>query len=203
LAEVNPVAFLPTNAVQVGKWLAGSAKYPIADPTHYDVTVNDDVQNALFAIHDAITQKIDALKKAGAPSERWINQNCVPIDIFGFSRGAILAIQLAWKIQKFNETWRIRFLGLLDPVASWLTGYKASVPTNVENVWLGKKNPAQDKLVYSLRSEPISVEDAKKTTLTLGNPPDGYDLSHEDVGKSGVVEEQMKKFAQGLGVPFR
>src|SRR5207244_5617204 len=68
---------------------------------------------------------------------------CEPIDIFGLSRGAVYAVLLAnhiWMTTGYayfnKKPQEVRYLGIIDPVSTGLTGLDSgplSVPSNVQH----------------------------------------------------------------------
>ena len=72
-----------------------------------------------------------------------------PIDIFGWSRGAALAVAtidtFAGYIKKESLPFRIRFVGLIDPVATGIIGAPSTIPAIVKVLWLGVRDKTVDK----------------------------------------------------------
>lgn len=163
----------------------------------------------------------------------------VPVDIFGWSRGAVAALTLALKLKVEgcdckveclvvvfeSKTWdekgnliksctkcerrpivvrpvRIRFLGLIDPVATGgyqMTGTNSTtIPSNVDTAWVGLATqyttPGGVIFVAS-----VPEAESKFTKLTISR----YDVTHETSGFDDNIARDLKAAAKAAGVPFR
>ncbi len=94
--------------------------YLLGTPVYHDVGFNRDVE---------------AAEKAA--TVEWNKGN--DIVVFGFSRGGVLAIELAKRLAKRGIT--VKYLGVIDPVGSYFNGYRRTLPRNCERINLTiKKN---------------------------------------------------------------
>jgi hypothetical protein len=101
--------------------------------------------------------------------QRALNPNC-PIDIFGYSRGAIYAILLSQELARRGLS-SIRYMGLIDPVSTNIVGVGVralqqgvgatlDVPTIVRNGWALVKDPPNETVVgqigVNLNTQPVA-----------------------------------------------
>jgi hypothetical protein len=130
------------------------------------------------------------------------------IDIFGYSRGAVAAIELAQQL--YQEEIPVRFLGLLEPSATWSgvdkgnLSVRFSIPMNVAVVWLGY-GIGKDKGVNWLKDLPVThfypMLDNDLTTRQILK----YDrrVGHLGAGRSAVLKKSLYESAIAAGVPLK
>jgi hypothetical protein len=145
-------------------------------------------------------------------------KNNVRIDIFGWSRGAVMAIKLAQDLKRYGLT--VRFLGLVDPCDTgndMLTD--VTIPSNVQ-VAVREIRDGNYDWKDSCLFDPISYKRIEVTpgwfwnTVTEVPIPvaaNGVNLttrkwsvSHVDIGlNSPAVENDLYQRGKRAGVPFR
>lgn len=136
------------------------------------------------------------------------------MDLFGWSRGAIYAIELAKRLQKRGI--KVRFLGLIDPcdVGSDPGNLpriprvprnigRVGIPSSVENFFSAiraKDIAALDRLLFEQkvgeehRAKSIRLKDYLSTRE--------FPYSHEDMGFSPAVLQSLIQAGKGCGLSF-
>jgi hypothetical protein len=145
----------------------------------------------------------DALKYVNEALEKNPKEG---IDIFGYSRGAVAAIELA-KILKAGDK-PVRFLGLIEPSATWSgldddgdppTTFK--IPSNVKTAWYAiARKPGVSKLGELFITSFVPQAENSTTTSVKGRIYQG--LRHISAGRSQQIYKDIKLAAIDAGVPF-
>jgi hypothetical protein len=111
-----------------------------------------------------------------------------PVDIFGFSRGAVYAITLAVLLDEFGIP--IRFLGLLDPVRRKITDVtqppKPLVVPQRGKKWLGDKKPPGTEDRKFEKDNPVP------TAPVLGVVPNYYSLEKTQLANHFAMNDPAK-----------
>jgi hypothetical protein len=138
----------------------------------------------------------------------------LPIDIFGYSRGAVAALDLANLLD--GDDIPVRFVGLIEPSTTWLPGTtwfdeallpysrwnsanRPKIPSNVRRASIALasgRGVAIDHIVSSYTPETV---DPRETTVTATT----YKLDHMQAGLDVRVFLQIARDAKLAGVPFR
>jgi RHS repeat-associated protein len=133
-------------------------------------------------------------------------ENGEPIDLFGYSRGAVAAILVAQELDDLHIP--VRFMGLLEPSATW-SGWpmvagpakQFRIPDNVKNVWIGlatgKSSNAFTK-VKNFFPEHFQPETGDKTMSQVTSFPT---VGHWDSGRASSVGRDLWNAARRAGVP--
>jgi RHS repeat-associated protein len=124
-----------------------------------------------------------------------------PIDIFGWSRGAVAAMTVASELARRGIS--VRFLGLIDPVRTggvqMLELTYNVIAGNVKSAWVGtRENNNRDWMDRWIFTREFSFILDGPTNLTYVTFP----LSHNDIGFDPGVYAQLKAAAIKAGVPF-
>ena len=139
-------------------------------------------------------------------------KGCEPVDLFGWSRGAVAALTLAEILKDDGVTYKgrvykpvkVRFMGLIDPVATGgyqMVGTNSTViPSNVRVAYIAYAG-LQTRLGWWIfqATHPVP-EDFTSTFLQVQT----FNYSHEKIGLSMAsdVEAALKAHAVFAGVPF-
>jgi hypothetical protein len=91
----------------IGQGIIGSVEYGLGNTFGYGWT---EVLNR--AVADIRTQRDQYLGATGSQAKQFY------VDIFGFSRGAAMAQDLAYRLEQEMPDVKVRFLGMFDPVYS-------------------------------------------------------------------------------------
>jgi pimeloyl-ACP methyl ester carboxylesterase len=130
----------------------------------------------------------------------WRNDPQAPVDLFGWSRGAVLAVMLAQRLNEHEPPIPVRFLGLVDPVRTGLgrTGtytFRPEIPDNVGLAWLGVKEEDdsdwRDTLLFP--SCRLTARDAQKTKVVRIR----YARNHEQTGFDLDIASDLWRAARG------
>jgi RHS repeat-associated protein len=147
-------------------------------------------------------QKVEAwLAKQATESK------CRPItvDFVGWSRGAVVAIGVVRDINAQTDKYHVRFVGLVDPVATGVPGAPNKIPPIVRNFWVGNKDGQVREPIWVppgfFKTWPVEIEDPE-ATRDLGNSAP-YHLNHVESGFSPVIKKDLKAAAVSVGVPFQ
>ncbi|MCE9581763.1 MAG: hypothetical protein K8T20_04520 [Planctomycetes bacterium] len=152
----------------------------------------------------------------------------IEVDVFGFSRGGAAAIRIAQLLNegfeceacgvpKVFRPFRIRFLGVLDPVGgdglpgaglcippvlTWCDLNR--IPSNVDHFYIADSNHFMDEgpldAVLGRRKMPVT-----RMHMPEGQPPvDSYPvLTHAQLGKSSNVAERIRKaYQDATGIDY-
>ena len=168
-----------------------------------------DSEGVFSQIRQAFSRPDITLKINKAMSDyntlKWSSTEDVCIDVVGFSRGAVTAVEFVRKLrdQEQDMATRVRFLGLFDPVTGPDTSTSPRLPINIDHV----------AIAYSL--------DETRNTFTpvIYEAPSGYAMDlvryafrggHADVGggyaKRGLANitfDFMFEAGKSVGVPFK
>jgi RHS repeat-associated protein len=158
-----------------------------------------------------------ALKAWSAAWEKKRKEGKVePLDLFGWSRGALAAITLLGQLKQYDEALRkdkpeiaqkcpvlVRFVGLIDPVATGIKTYGKTIPDIVKVVWLGYKSGKKPSLLgidqtVSKTFKP-TIADREKTKVI----EKVYDnVTHAESGFNGTIRDNLRDAAVDAGVPL-
>jgi hypothetical protein len=148
-----------------------------------------------------------------------------PIDLFGYSRGAVAALTVANELNDAGcicvyrplpprcvikvRGIPVRFLGVIDPVATGLvtrfpgrTLWTTALPSNVEHYWVGTaafQRPWYEFLQAWIFSR---AEVFKRSNPRRAISSQNYNLRHEDIGASRIVQGHLQAAAESAGVRF-
>lgn len=150
------------------------------------------------------TQGTDA---AGKALKAWesAKRKCVtePIDLVGWSRGAALAVATASQLGEYEsrrkQGMKIRFVGLIDPVATGIVGAPKNLPSIIETVWLGVRDKSKDATDPKAVLFPIMEVTHNGRAIT---PSKDYPLTHGETGFHADVEKDLLKAATDAGMLF-
>ena len=192
------------------------------------------IKDAHKRICDEVCMAVPKIERCTKPTQH------EPVDLFGWSRGAVAAITLGKRLKdqgcectfpclelvRFCERrdkdgnvthvekdWErvdktfvikpigVRFMGLIDPVttgAGQMLGTTTQISDNVKVAWAAMSTERANIGHVFFRSTTPTVEDPKKTSLTIKN----YKIRHQWIGWDDGVHDDMKAAAIGAGVPF-
>jgi hypothetical protein len=113
-----------------------------------------------------------------------------PVDIFGYSRGAIAAVYLAWKLKEKGIP--VRYMGLIDPSTTYSGKDVPWIPSNVKKAYIfyadggtvftsDTREFASDNLIVS--HDILNPEDPEATSMTV--------IHHPEVGHWGSGEDDF------------
>jgi hypothetical protein len=133
--------------------------------------------------------------------------SATPIDLFGYSRGAVGVIAVARRLEEAGRP--VRFLGLIDPVTrdlpltpGWFAtarlAHRAAPPANVRAWWIGLKGaaglPWYDPLVFptcrawaALTAKPPFGGRVFDRPCDLGRVPDHNQMAWDSHVRAGLV----------------
>ncbi len=135
-----------------------------------------------------------------------------PIDVFGWSRGAIEAVgltqfltaleaELEKQLPGITKKYplRIRFIGLIDPVATGVINAPSEIKKNTGCVWIGTRDGNQDLLDRTIfKQVEVKVEDGKLTVVSIKK----YTTSHAGSGYNKAIIKDLYEAAKEKGVKF-
>jgi pimeloyl-ACP methyl ester carboxylesterase len=121
------------------------------------------------------------------------------IDLFGWSRGAVLAATVAEELKKRHID--VRFLGLIDPVAAGIDVHIARrIAPNVRNVFIGYHDPEEGNgFLWIFTSLIMKLEDVENCNTWSRIYPG---LDHMDTGWDDKLRDDMIKKAKEHGLKF-
>lgn len=101
-----------------------------------------------------------------------------PVDIFGYSRGAIAAVYLARKLK--GKSIEVRYMGLIDPSVTYSGKQVPTIPDNVRHV----------RIVYALGQCAGSLTEFASDYLIVSN----CRLRADDPNKTRIDAEEVHRF---------
>jgi hypothetical protein len=125
-----------------------------------------------------------------------------PVDLFGYSRGAIAAVYLARKLKEENIP--VRYMALVDPSVTYSGKDIPVIPDNVQAVSLLLSGTKRAHSVNEFGADWLIVSpceltlESKRTALVIHRlDQDG----HTSIGKSDRVSRLIRVEAGAMGVP--
>jgi len=126
----------------------------------------------------------------------------VGLDLLGYSRGAVMALEVAHALDKCSIP--VRFLGMLDPVSTGFACFPNKMPKNVIAAWLGVKDYNKKRSIWdrnSLFRTNLSIVQ-NFPSHKMGFQFEQFDVDHVYFGWDELVAESLWHAAISAGVPL-
>jgi hypothetical protein len=153
-----------------------------------------------------LSRNPDTMVRAGQDNilAVWQKDPQAPVDLYGWSRGAVLAVMLAQRLNAHDPPIPVRFLGLVDPVRTGLgrTGaytFRPEIPDNVGLAWLGVKadddSDWRDQLLFPTCR--LTARNPQKTNVVRMH----YVRNHEQTGFDLDIALDLWRAVRGAESP--
>jgi len=171
--------------------------------------------NALYTVApgtETPSEELARTVRLGVAAAVAAHERGEPVDLFGYSRGAVAAILVAFMLNLRKKPIPVRFMGLIEPSDTW-SGWETAgksardffkIPPNVNIVWVGiatgKGSTKPHKILnyFPTHFEPIQ-KDRRKTGISINRYPN---LGHLEAGKDPKLGKDLWEYAKLYGVPL-